>query len=86
MTERSAERSAERKAEDAKSMNATTSNLEELNGLLCAELVSRIKSGDATSSDLNAAVRLLAHNRVAAENEAERAARENLEDIEFPFR
>ncbi|MFG1395861.1 hypothetical protein [Roseixanthobacter pseudopolyaromaticivorans] len=47
-------------------MKADANLLEELHGVVVRELMSRIKSGEATSGDIAAAVRMLKDNGVDA--------------------
>ncbi len=66
--------------------NVTKETLGELNGLVTKELIRRINDGEANSSDLNAAIKLLTHNRVEADDlEKLQQEREFLSDLEFPF-
>ncbi len=44
--------------------NATQGELEELNGLLVRELISKIKEGTATGTDLSTAAKLMREHKV----------------------
>ena len=47
-----------------KTVNATQGELEELNGLLVRELITKLKEGTANGTELSTASKLVIHNRI----------------------
>jgi len=70
------------------SVNATTDELEELNGLLVRGLIEKIKDGTANATDLSTASKVIISNRVRPKDpEAEEIIRvHTIDPMDFPVR
>lgn len=68
------------------SVNATTDELEELNGLLVRGLIEKIKDGTANATDLSTASKVIISNRVRPKDpEAEEIIRvHTIDPMDFP--
>jgi hypothetical protein len=66
-----------------KKKRATESTLNELHSIIAKELIKRINSGDATTQDLNAAIKFLKDNNIEAEFE-KGGAMDTLKNIALP--
>ena len=67
-------------------VNATTDELEELNGLLVRGLIEKIKDGTANATDLSTASKVIISNRVKPKDpEAEEIIRvHTIDPMDFP--